>query len=149
MEKRAYNILRPLQGIIIPCFYGEAVYNGSPALVFSAIAGSNLFDLARNKFPESKDEALKKSLEDAFKALTSYGVEYRDEKLDNFLWVDKRVMVIDLKQVKFGTTDVWEKNVNSAIPASLMRDFARTRNPDRMNRMSSYRRGLLSGEHLH
>lgn len=145
-EKQAYNILRPLQGTIIPYFYGEAVYGGSPALVFSAIAGSNLFDLARNKFSESKDEALQESVEDAFKALTSYGVEYRDEKLDNFLWVDERVMVIDLEQVKFGTTDVWEENVNSATAASLMRDFIKTRNPDRMNR---YRRGLLSGEQLH
>lgn len=151
MEKQAYDILRPLQGTILPYFYGEAVYGGSPALVLSAIAGSNLFDLARNKFPESKNEILQKGLEDAFKALTSYGVEYWDEKLDNFSWVDEdqRVMVIDLEQVKFGTTDVWEENVKSATAASLKRDFRRTRNPDLMNRMNSYRRALLSGEQLH
>ncbi|BDD58555.1 hypothetical protein MPDQ_002524 [Monascus purpureus] len=142
-EKQAYGILRPLQGTIIPCFYGEAVYGGSSALVFTAVAGSNLFDLAHNKFPESKDKALQNSLKDALKALTSYGVEYRDEKLDNFLSVDERVMVIDLEQVKFGTTDVWEEKVNSATANSIMRSFVRTRNPDGMNRMSSYRRSLL------
>lgn len=101
-----------------------------------------------NKFSESKDEVLQRSLEDAFKALTSYGVEYRDEKLDNFLWVDARVMVIDFEQVKFGITDVGEENVNSTTAASLMRDFTQTRNPDLRDRMGSYRRGLLSGDQL-
>lgn len=72
---------------------------GPRHLFFSAITGSNLFDLARNKFPESEDQALQKSLEDALKALTSYGVKYRDERLDNFLWADgERVMVIDLSR---------------------------------------------------
>lgn len=54
------------------------------------LAGSNLFHLARNKFPESKDEALRKSLENALRALTLYGVQYEDEKLDNFMWVDEK-----------------------------------------------------------
>jgi hypothetical protein len=125
------------------------VYSRSPALVFSAIAGSNLFNLARNKFPKSKDEALQKSIKDALKALTSYRVKYRDEKLDNFLWVDKQVMVINLKQVKFSTTDVWKESINSATTNSLMLDFMKTRDPDRMNHMSSYRRHLLSGNQLH
>jgi predicted Ser/Thr protein kinase len=148
-EKEAYNLLKPIQGTIVLYFYGEAVYDRSRALIFSAITGSNLFYLARNKhnkFPESKDEALKRSLEDAFKALTSYGVEYGDQKLDNFMWVDERVMVIDLENVKFDTTDVWEENVNSATADSLMREFMRTRDP---GRMSSYRRRLLSGDPLY
>lgn len=85
-EKQAYKLLRPIQGTDIPYFYGEAIYDKSPALIFSAIPGSNLFHLARNKFPQSKDAALQNSLEDAFRALTSYGVECQDEKLDNFLW---------------------------------------------------------------
>jgi len=137
--KRVYELPRPIQGTIIPYFYGEVTYDAFPTLVLSAIAGSNLFDLARNKFPESKDEALRKSLKDAFEALTSYGVEYSDGKLENILWVDERVMIIDFKQVKF---DVWEKNSNSAAANSLMSEFMRTRDPGRLN---SYRRALLSG----
>ncbi|KAJ6090434.1 hypothetical protein N7486_009249 [Penicillium sp. IBT 16267x] len=134
-EIEAYKLLKPIQGTVVPYFYGEAVYDGSPALVFSAITGSNLVDLARNKFPESKDQALQKSLEDALKALTSYGVEYRDERLDNFLWADgERAMIIDLEQVKFGTTKVWERSDNRATPNSLMREFRRTRDPDRAPR---------------
>jgi hypothetical protein len=124
VEREAYKLLKPIQGTVIPYFYGETVYDTSPTLVLSAIAGTTLHDLALNEFPESKDEALETSLEDAFKALTSYGVEYGDQKLDNFLWVDERVMVIDLEQVR---TDVWEGNGNSATAGSLMRDFIRTR----------------------
>lgn len=104
-EIQAYNLLRPIQGTIIPHFYGKAVYGGAPVLVFSAIAGNNLFDLAHGKFPESKDGAFKKSLEDALETLTSYGVEYRDVELANFLWADdNRAMIIDLEDVKLGTT---------------------------------------------
>lgn len=102
------------------------------------MAGNHLFDVARSNFPESKNEALRKSLEDAFKALTSYGVEYRDEKLDNILWVDERVMVIDFEQVQF---DVWEGNSNSATADSFMSEFIRTRDLGPLS--SSYRRALL------
>jgi hypothetical protein len=49
------------------------------------------------------------------------------------MWVDERVMVIDLENVKFDTTDVWEENVNSATADSLMREFMRTRDPGRMS----------------
>ncbi|RJE19039.1 hypothetical protein PHISCL_08622 [Aspergillus sclerotialis] len=137
-EKTAYELLKPIQGTFIPYFYGEVTYDASPALVFSAIDGNNLFYLARHKFPENKDETLRKSLKDAFNALSSYGVEYRDEKLDNILWVDEQVMIVDFEQVKF---DAWEENSNSASAESLMSEFKRTRNP---GRLSSYRRALLS-----
>ncbi|PLB47833.1 hypothetical protein P170DRAFT_465384 [Aspergillus steynii IBT 23096] len=41
-EKKAYELLRPIQGVITPYFYGEAVYDGSPALVLSAVTGQDL-----------------------------------------------------------------------------------------------------------
>lgn len=128
-EKQAYKLLRPLQGTVIPYFYGEAVHDGSPALVFSTVAGSTLFYLALNEFPKCRDAALRKGLEDAFRALILYGVEYEDEKLDNFLWVDEdeRVVIIDFEQVRF---DAWEKNTNPATAASLMSDFMETRDPE-------------------
>lgn len=137
---KAYNLLKPLQGTVIPHFYGEAVYDGSPALVISAIASSNLFDLTRNKFPESKDQALQETLDNVMKALTSYGVEYIDQRLDNFLWTDsERVMIIDLELVEFGTTKIWERSVNRTSPESLIDEFRRTRDPERLSR---YRRAL-------
>jgi len=75
-EKQAYNLSKPLQGTVIPYFYGEAIYGESPALVFSAIAGVTLLDLACNEFPVIKEEVIEKGIDDAFKALTSYGVEH-------------------------------------------------------------------------
>ena len=40
-------------------------------------------------------------------------------------------MIIDLEQVKLGTTKVWERSDNRATPNSLMREFRRTRDPGR------------------
>jgi len=102
-------------------------YGTFPALVFSAIAGTTLFDLSRREFPQSKEKALKKGIQDAFEALTQYGVEYGDQKLDNFLWVDERVMIIDFEMVRF---DAWEENGNSATADSLLREFVRRIDPD-------------------
>jgi hypothetical protein len=57
-EKKAYDLLKPIQGIVIPKFYGEAMYDTSPALVLSAITGTTLLKLARGNFPESEETAL-------------------------------------------------------------------------------------------
>jgi len=43
MEKRAYKALRPLQGVVISHYCGEAVYHASPALVLPFITGRTLF----------------------------------------------------------------------------------------------------------
>ncbi|APA15269.1 predicted protein [Sclerotinia sclerotiorum 1980 UF-70] len=45
VEKRIYRRLQPLQGRFIPYFYGEAIYDGSPALVLSEIIGRRLLDI--------------------------------------------------------------------------------------------------------
>ncbi|KAK4107444.1 hypothetical protein N656DRAFT_785218 [Canariomyces notabilis] len=116
-EKQAYDVLKPIQGTIIPHFYGEAVYDGSPTLVLSFIVGKTLFELWRD-LPEND---LRQRLEEALSALTSYGVHYTDMKLDNFLMVnDGRVMVVDLEQVEFDTTTTWEESINSANVDSLI-----------------------------
>lgn len=123
-EIRAYELLRPLQGTVIPHFYGQATYDATPTLVLSNMAGTNLYDLACKNFPEKEDEVLHKSLRDAFQALTSYGVEYQDQRLDNCLWVDGRVVMIDLEYVGF---EMWENNCNAATANSLMSEFKRVR----------------------
>lgn len=110
-EKQAYDVLEPIQGTIIPHFYGEAVYDRSPTLVLSFTDGKTLVDL----WHSLSEDYLQQRLEEALRALTSYGVHYTDTKLDNFLMLDGgRLMVIDLEQVELDTTKVWEESVNSA-----------------------------------
>ncbi|KAK3311912.1 hypothetical protein B0H66DRAFT_506442 [Apodospora peruviana] len=128
-EKRAYDILKPIQGTTIPHFFGETVYNGSPTLVLSVIDGTTLFDLARG-FSEDEYDALRQSLEIALRAITSYGVDYTDEKLDNFLALDDwGIMIVDLEQVVFDTTKAWEESNNCARVDRLMQEFMGGRKP--------------------
>lgn len=128
IEKKAYAHLKPIQGTVIPYFYGEVVYDASPTLVLSAIARTTLSELARDKFPKSKDDALEEQLAKALRALTSYGVKYIDAKRDNFLVADDgQVMIVDFEQVEFHTTKVWEESTNHRSVGSLMRYFKRTR----------------------
>lgn len=116
-EKQVYNVLKLIQGNIIPHFYGEAVYDGSPTLILSFIDGKTLFELRH----DLSEDDLRQGLEKALAALTSYGVEYTDMKLDNFFMVDGgRVMVIDLEQVELDTTKVWEESVNRANVQGFM-----------------------------
>ncbi|KAK4095889.1 hypothetical protein N658DRAFT_481541 [Parathielavia hyrcaniae] len=136
-EKQAYDVLKPIQGTIVPQFYGEAVYDGSPTLVLSFIDGKTLFDLWRDRVQRytavqeafldevttspAPEDCLRELLEEALRPLTSYGVHYTDTKLDNFLIKDDgRVMVVDLEQVELDTTPIWEESVNSANVDSLI-----------------------------
>lgn len=133
IEKKAYDFLEPIQGTVIPYFYGEAIYDTSPTLVLSDIAGTTLFELARDKFPKDKDnetfyDQVENGLMDAFEALTSFGVKYTDQKLDNFLMVgDGRVMIVDLEMVEFNTTKDWPNCTNCATAGALFREFKRDR----------------------
>ncbi|KAK4107106.1 hypothetical protein N656DRAFT_720766 [Canariomyces notabilis] len=117
-EKQAYDVLKPIQGTIVPHFYGEAVYDGSPALVLSPIEGESLTHL----WLDLPEQVLEQQLEKALGALTSYGVHYTDMKLDNFMMLNNgRLMVFDLEQVKLGSTRNWEKSPNRANVGSIMR----------------------------
>lgn len=117
-EKQAYDVLKPIQGTIVPYFYGEAVYDGSPALVLSFIEGETLTHLWRN-LPE---KVLEQRFEEALGALTSYGVHYTDAKLDNFMMRnDGGLVVIDFEQVKLGSTRSWKESPNRDNVGSVMR----------------------------
>ncbi|KAJ5570079.1 uncharacterized protein N7459_009509 [Penicillium hispanicum] len=121
---------QPLQGTVIPYFYGETVYETSPTLVLSYIAGTNLFELARQKFPKSEDSVLEQQIAKALGALASYRVEYLNQKLANFLMLDDgRVMIVDLEKVVLNTTEHLEESTCLAIAGSLMRLFIRVRDP--------------------
>ncbi|KAL4960562.1 uncharacterized protein BDV14DRAFT_140063 [Aspergillus stella-maris] len=124
-EIATYNLLKPLQGSIIPKFYGEATYEGSPALVISVVKGETLSEVARSMSVPSHDDLhkLRSSIETALRALWRYHVEYQDGKLDNlFLLRNGRVMIIDLELVN-RTRKPWMHTENFDAVEYLTEDF--------------------------
>lgn len=115
-EKLMYRRLKPLQGRFIPYFYGQAIYDGSPALVLSEIVGRRLFDITMQ---HGEDEEFEKKLVEVYKALTHYGVIHGDSKLDNAIHVGDRVMLFDLE---LGTVDMteWEQSTNNGNAGGLL-----------------------------
>ena len=102
-EKATYDILRPLQGLVIPRYYGHIEYDGTPALILSDIGGKCVAE------PEGailREEELRPLLERALRALADYGVSHDDIKLDNFHLVEEgnedKIMVVDFERVDFG-----------------------------------------------
>lgn len=129
-EKKAYDLLSPLQGMIIPKLYGEAMYDRSPALVLSAIPGTTLLELARGNFPEIKEAALEVAIDAALQAFVKYGVQYIDERLDNFLLgEDGQVKIVDLEHVNLSSTNVWQESFNYDTANCLMYKFTIARDP--------------------
>ncbi|PQE16003.1 kinase-like domain protein [Rutstroemia sp. NJR-2017a WRK4] len=126
MEKRIYHHLKPLQGTVIPLFYGEAIYDQSPAFVISEIHGQRLCDTDFKSRPEADDHILEAKLEEAFQALTEYGVTYHDAEMHNTFEVDDRVMLIDFEQCQF-KSEVCEYNPNGGNVHYLMRYFREVR----------------------
>ena len=99
-EIKAYDKFKELQGTVIPHFFGHGSFNRLPALILSEVAGTTLYDLARDKECKVQDETLESQLEEVFAVLSGYGAVYWDQKLDNFLLSDNdMVMVVDLEQV--------------------------------------------------
>lgn len=99
-EIKAYDKFKELQGTVIPHFFGHGSFNRLPALILSEVAGTTLYDLARDKECKVQDETLESQLKEVFAVLSGYGAVYWDQKLDNFLLSDNdMVMVVDLEQV--------------------------------------------------
>ena len=55
-EKEAYERLKSLQGSVIPTFFGEGTFNGSPIIIISEVVGKTLHDLAHRRVPISLSE---------------------------------------------------------------------------------------------
>lgn len=120
-EKEAYKRLESLQGSVIPTFFGQGTFNGSPVIVISEVVGKTLYDLAHSGVPISLDE-LQRRLEKVMWLLHSCGVEYLDQRLDNFFLCDTgEVMIVDLEQVRFPLDlDEWKHSINYGGLGSLL-----------------------------
>ncbi|KAM4067324.1 hypothetical protein HRG_001298 [Hirsutella rhossiliensis] len=81
-EVRVYKRLKPLQGSVIPIFYGQArCDDGTPALVLSDVGGKAL---GEDDVLEMDEAELRRMLEESLSAMVSLGFEHDDIKLDNF-----------------------------------------------------------------
>ncbi|APA14651.1 hypothetical protein sscle_13g094210 [Sclerotinia sclerotiorum 1980 UF-70] len=119
VEKRIYRRLQLLQGRFIPYFYGEAIYNGSSALVLSEIIGRRLFNITME---HGEDAEFERKLEEVYTALTSYRVIHGDTKLDNAMDVGDRIMVIDLQQAIIDETE-FARSTNRGNARGLLCDL--------------------------
>jgi serine/threonine protein kinase len=120
-EKEAYERLKSLQGSVIPTFFGQGTFNGSPVIIISEVVGKILHDLTHSRVPISSDE-LQRPLEKAMCLLHSCGAEYLDQRLDNFFLCDTgEVMIVDLEQVRFPLDlEDWKHSVNYGGVGSLL-----------------------------
>ena len=92
MEMRIAGILKPLQGTVVPIFYGEVQYSGMRALLFSDIGG---FPLNDPDAPEILEPKLSQMLNYAFAATLRLGAQHGDTRLDNIHLVGDRIMIVD------------------------------------------------------
>lgn len=96
MEKTTYTKLRPLQGTVIPKFFGELKYNDARALLLSDIGG---VCLATPEGALLEVDDFRRMLRQALTALSQFGIVHGDEKLDNFHLTRDKIMVVDLERV--------------------------------------------------
>lgn len=101
-EKSMYERLLPLQGSLIPRCFGETTVHGTRALVLSEVNG---IESCNQKFPCLEPSEFQRRIEEGFAELAKFGVAYGDLKLDNFLLVGDRVVIVDLESVWEDTPD--------------------------------------------
>lgn len=97
-EQRAYERLRPLQGIVVPRLYGTVRYNGQDALLLQYIPGPTLADSEGAIM--TVDEAFS-LLQRSYSSMTDLGATQEDAQLRNFILNTQqgRIMVVDLEFV--------------------------------------------------
>lgn len=119
-EVDIYERLKAVQGHLIPKCYGIAWCNGLRALVLSEVKGILPFEQPLDS-PLEVPEFCRR-LQAAFDELGNFGLMHDDPKLDNFLLVDDRVVILDLESVEEGKD---EKVIERVIDSNV--DFARLR----------------------
>lgn len=106
MEKAAYEQLEPVQGIVIPRFYGQIEYDGKRALILSDIGG---YCVATPEGAVLDEKDFRPLLEKALTSISKLGVSHDDNKLDNFHLVTEdgkdRIMIVDLEMVDTGLAE--------------------------------------------
>ncbi|KAK7420623.1 hypothetical protein QQZ08_010315 [Neonectria magnoliae] len=95
-----YERLRPVQGHLIPICYGLAWCDGKRALVLSVVNGLLPFEQPLDSPLDAAEFCHR--LRVAYSELGTFGLMYGDPKLDNYLLVDDRIVIVDLESVEEG-----------------------------------------------
>ncbi|KAK0625125.1 hypothetical protein B0T17DRAFT_639555, partial [Bombardia bombarda] len=101
-EKAAYTKLRPLQGVIIPKFFGELLYDNTKAFLMSDIGGASL-DSPEGALLEVAD--FRRMLHQTLIAFTQFRITLDDLKLGNFHLTGDKIMIVDLENLNEDLTD--------------------------------------------
>lgn len=104
-EKHMYERLQPLQGILIPQFFGETECQGTRALILSEVDG---VEVCKQKPPFLEPAEFRRRVEAAFDELAKFGLGYGHLRLDNFLIVGDGIVVLDLESVYEAVPDELE-----------------------------------------
>ncbi|KAL2757046.1 hypothetical protein ACRALDRAFT_1075753 [Sodiomyces alcalophilus JCM 7366] len=96
MEKATYAKLRPLQGTVIPEFFGQLRYGNTKALLLSDIGGACLAT-PEGSLLEVAD--FRRMLSQALAAMSQFGILHGDPKLDNFHLTGDKIMMVDFESV--------------------------------------------------
>ncbi|KAK4164774.1 lipopolysaccharide core heptose(II) kinase RfaY [Cladorrhinum sp. PSN259] len=99
-EVKAYDQLKPLQGVVIPKCFGRLHYHGERALLLQSIEGG--VSLSSPEGATLEMEELSTLLQPCYRAIHALGVHHDDPNLANFLLVNGKIMVLDLESAVFG-----------------------------------------------
>lgn len=102
-EKAMYALLRPLQGVVIPCYLGEVAYGNKRAILLSDIGGAALAE-PEGLLLEMPD--LRRMMRQAVAAIGQFGRVHDDSKLDNYHLVGDKIMIIDLERMSEHVDDL-------------------------------------------
>ena len=113
-EVRAYKLLKPLQGIDIPIFYGEytfqlpcyegILYNRGSVILLEFINTSTLYDIRRLNLTFDK-LALKLQAFAILNNIHSHGVYHHDLVPENLFWDNSKPKLVDFEQATFRNED--------------------------------------------
>lgn len=93
-EKEAYARLKPLQGDLIPIFYGVAECEGTRAFVLSEVDGVVSYLQSHPPLPR---EEFKRRVETIYQKLGAFNFSYDDANLGNILLTKDGAMLVDLE----------------------------------------------------
>ncbi len=90
-----YKKLEPLQGHVIPIYYGEARCEGMRAQIISEVPGINAIEQER---PRIGYDEFERRLRAANREVAKFGVVVDDFNTGNLILIDDRIMYVDLEK---------------------------------------------------
>ena len=118
-ETKAYEMLRPLQGDVIPVCYGVALCHRDDwddetgrALILSDVGGTVLDS---SDCPKLEPDELREMLRVSYRRMADFGIINDDNKVHNHHIVGNRIVVLDLEQTDSPEPHEVDKAIELAV----------------------------------